>query len=198
MRVIAFHVIITAYGFWLPNDPRGSWSDWVRALEMAKLGPATKVSTHRSLARNSHDIQRRLAAKQALARDAVSFSGEQARIIAQAFGRRADASGYAIHACAVLPEHAHLVLGAMHTKIDKTVELLKAAASAALINAKMHPFQDTFYRNGRRPTSWARGEWKRFCFDAADVRRSIRYVEDNPLKEGLKRQTWSFVTPYEA
>jgi hypothetical protein len=26
-------------------------------------------------------------------------------------------------------------------------------------------------------------------------RRSIRYVEDNPLKEGLRRQTWSFVTP---
>jgi hypothetical protein len=25
LGVIAYHVIITNYGFWLPNDPRGSW-----------------------------------------------------------------------------------------------------------------------------------------------------------------------------
>jgi len=29
--VIGFHVILTAYGFWLPNDPRGSWSEFVGA-----------------------------------------------------------------------------------------------------------------------------------------------------------------------
>ncbi|QNN24219.1 hypothetical protein HED60_18735 [Planctomycetales bacterium ZRK34] len=197
MRVIAFHVIITAYGFWLPNDPRGSWSRWVRAWELAKFGPATKVSTHRSLARKSHDIQQRLAAKRAMVREAVLFSGEQARTIAQAFGRRAAASGYAIHACTVLPAHAHLVLGPMRTKIQKTIELLKAAATTALIEADRHPFQNVFYRNGRRPTPWARGGWNRFCFTAEDVRRSIRYVQDNPLKEGLRRQAWSFVTPYE-
>ena len=28
--VIAYHLIYTTYGFWLPNDPRGSWSDFVR------------------------------------------------------------------------------------------------------------------------------------------------------------------------
>ena len=25
--VHGYHVILAAYGFWLPNDPRGSWSD---------------------------------------------------------------------------------------------------------------------------------------------------------------------------
>jgi len=27
--VLGTHLILTAYGFWLPNDPRGSWSDFV-------------------------------------------------------------------------------------------------------------------------------------------------------------------------
>ena len=25
--VIAQHLVFTTYGFWLPNDPRGSWSE---------------------------------------------------------------------------------------------------------------------------------------------------------------------------
>jgi hypothetical protein len=29
-----------------------------------------------------------------------------------------------------------------------------------------------------------------------DVYRAIKYVEDNPGKEGKKRQHWSFVVPY--
>jgi hypothetical protein len=39
--VLASHVIITAYGFWLPNEERGSWSDFVRSWELFKnFGPA--------------------------------------------------------------------------------------------------------------------------------------------------------------
>jgi hypothetical protein len=30
-----------------------------------------------------------------------------------------------------------------------------------------------------------------------DVRRAIAYTVKNPEKDGLKRQTWSFVTPYD-
>ena len=35
-----FHVIFSTYGFWLPNDPRGSWSDWVRRWELVRFGKA--------------------------------------------------------------------------------------------------------------------------------------------------------------
>ena len=48
--ILAFHFILSAYGFWLPNDPRGSWSEIVRNFELLRFGPATKVSTTRSLA----------------------------------------------------------------------------------------------------------------------------------------------------
>src|SRR4029077_9764438 len=79
------HLIISAYGFWLPNDPRGSWSDFVRAWELAKFGEATKVSTHRSVAAAPHNRQLRLAAKEALKYPSVLFTGVQARSIGSGF-----------------------------------------------------------------------------------------------------------------
>ena len=38
----AYHVMMPCYGFWLPNDPRGSWSDFVAAWELAKFGKTTR------------------------------------------------------------------------------------------------------------------------------------------------------------
>ena len=48
----------------------------------------------------------------------------------------------------------------------------------------------------RVPKCWGRGEWKVFL-DPEDVTRAIQYVEDNPVKEGKKRQKWSFAVPVE-
>jgi hypothetical protein len=59
--VRAYHAIITAYGFWLPNDPRGSWSDYVRQWELLVWGEATKVTTRRSVAGRPHDYQNCIA-----------------------------------------------------------------------------------------------------------------------------------------
>ena len=72
----AYHAVFTAYGFWLPNDPRGSWSDFVRSRELLRFGKATKVFTRRSLAAQPHEEDRRRAAKQALRYSPVEFSGE--------------------------------------------------------------------------------------------------------------------------
>lgn len=37
--LIAHHIIWTAYGTWLPNDPRGPTSKFVASDEIAALGP---------------------------------------------------------------------------------------------------------------------------------------------------------------
>lgn len=79
--VIAYHVILCNYGFWLPNDPRGSWSRFVRAPNIARHGPATTVTTHRSLAGVAHDRAARLAAKRDMVRPAVEFTGQQASLV---------------------------------------------------------------------------------------------------------------------
>ena len=53
--VLGYHCVFTAYGFWLPNDPRGSWSDFVRKWELVRFGKTTKINDDRSVAGKGHD-----------------------------------------------------------------------------------------------------------------------------------------------
>src|SRR5438552_2695444 len=121
--VLAYHLIFSAYGFWLPNDPRGSWSDFVRAWELRRFGPATKTNERRSLARDPHDWRKRLAAKEALARDPVEFSGVQARAIARGFADYSRRCGLIVWACSILPSHVHLVVARHTCKIEQVSNL---------------------------------------------------------------------------
>ncbi len=79
--VLGYHVIFGAYGFWLPNDPRGSWSDFVESWDLFRYGPATTTTETRSLAMAPHDRALRMQAKEALKYPAVQFTGLQALAI---------------------------------------------------------------------------------------------------------------------
>src|SRR5690349_9857420 len=88
--ILAYHFILSAYGFWLPNDPRGSWSDFVGAWELLRFGgPATKVDTTRSVAHVSHDRSYRLEMKEHLQHAEVRFTGVQAQAIGAGFAKAA-------------------------------------------------------------------------------------------------------------
>jgi REP element-mobilizing transposase RayT len=194
--VIAYHLVITTYGFWLPNDPRGSWSDFVRSWELFRFGGATTTDERRSLARDPHDWRKRIAAKEALAREPVSFTGEQALAVARGFAHYCERSGCTLYACAIMPEHAHFVVARHRYSIEQVSNLLKGAASTRLTDDGLHPFAGQPYKNGKLPTPWARKQWKCYLNDRDGIVRAIRYVEGNPQKEGKKTQRWWFVTPF--
>jgi REP element-mobilizing transposase RayT len=195
--VRAYHVIFSAYGFWLPNDPRGSWSDFVRSWELFRAaGPATKVDTRRSVAGRSHDIQARVRAKEALRFPPVVFDGYQALSIAHGFGRMIAKAQYQIYACSILPEHMHMVIGRYRYKVETVIRLLKAEATTEMIRDGRHPLVQWPRSDGSLPSPWADGRWKVFLNSDADIVRAIRYVEDNPIKEGKRPQRWSFVVPF--
>jgi REP element-mobilizing transposase RayT len=196
--ILAHHMIFTAYGFWLPNDPRGSWSDVVRAWELLRFGPATKVTTRRSLAPNAHNYQLRIEAKKALRYKPVEFDGKQALAIAHGFKNAIDRSGFVFHACSILPEHVHLVVARHRVEHRQILNQVKGEASKTLADESLHPFQNIFLASGKRHTPWTAKGWNVFLNTAEDIRRAVRYVEDNPIREGLRRQQWSFVTPYRA
>ncbi len=184
----AYHVIFTAYGFWLPNDLRGSWSDFVRSWEIYRHGPATKTDTRRSVAGAGHDRADRLAAKAAMRYPPVRFTGRMARCIGSAFADASAGLGYRIHACSIMPDHVHLVIGRHGYRVEQVVRCLKQAATTRL-RAEGFSFG--------APSPWARGVWKVYLNDAEAVRRAIDYVEQNPVKAGLRLQRWSCVTRYE-
>jgi REP element-mobilizing transposase RayT len=193
----AFHAVFTTYGFWLPNDPRGSWSDFVRSLELLHFGKATTVSTRKSLARQRHPYDRRQAAKQVLKYPCVHFTGRQARSVARGFRVAIEESGYVLHACSILPEHVHLVVARHARRIEQIIGHFKARASQSLAADEQHPLAGHRRPDGSYPSPWARYGWTVYLNAEDHIREAIAYVERNPTKEGKPPQNWSFVTPCE-
>ena len=196
LMVKAYHVIFTAYGFWLPNDPRGSWSDFVRSWELLRFGPASKIDTRESVANREHDVNLRLAAKKALRYPPVKFTGRQARSIGGGFAFAIRKSEYRVLACAILPEHVHMVFGRHSYGIEQVVRRLEQAATMRLTADQLHPLESFRTRAGRTPSPWGRGLWKVYLNSDEDIRRAIQYVQENPMREHKPPQRWSFVVPY--
>ena len=199
--ILAYHVVFGMYGFWLPNDPRGSWSKYVGSDALYRAGGrATKVTGPRSRARDPHDRDTRRTAKQVLSRPPVRFDGRQALAAANGFAELLRRDGLTAFACAVMPDHVHLVLArrgplAMRMTAERACSRLKSFGSRRLCVEGRHPFKNRPDRRGRLPTPWVDGEWKVYVHSTRAIRHAIRYVENNPVEIDLPRQRWSFVTP---
>jgi REP-associated tyrosine transposase len=134
-----------------------------------------------------------MAAKQSLLRPPVVFNGVQARAIGRGFATSANKGGVTVWACAILPDHVHLVIARHTCRVERIVNCFKGDATRVLMADNLHPFQTL---SAPPPHCWAVGQWKVFLDSVDDIRRAIQYVEQNPIKEGLRRQRWTFVTPY--
>ena len=192
--VRAYHVIFSTYGFWLPNDPRGSGSDRVAAPHLKRFGTAIKVQTRQSVAHRSHDCAVRKAAKKQLKYPPVIFDGSQARAVARGFAQVLQEYDYPVYACTILPEHVHLVIGRHTRAIERTVAHLKRGATMRLFAEEIHPLIEFL---NPVPSPWSkRTGWTVYLNDDQSVRHRIKYVQENPLKEGRPQQHWSFVKPF--
>ena len=195
--VIAYHVIFGAYGFWLPNDPRGSWSTEVWARHLQPFGGATKVDTRQSLAGREHNRSLRLEAKQHLQYPAVQLNPAQIHAIGNAFTQAIEDLGLDLHACSIMPDHVHFVMGRYRSTAEFVAGFLKRAATRRLSDEGIHPLQEL------PPSQWSSteplGGRRMVClFELAgrSVQGGIRYAEENPVKAGLPPQRWPFVRPY--
>ncbi len=190
-----YHVIWGMYGFWLPNDPRGSWSDFVGSWELARFGTATK-----SVERLDRDLSQwavwRAAALKAPKFPSVSLTGAQIEAVAAGFTNGIRKSRYTIWACSILPEHVHLVVARHTYHVEKICNLLKGEATKQLKVNSFHPLARFEQRSGKIPSLWAENQWKVYLDTEDAIETAIRYVEDNPGKEGRPAQTWPFVTPF--
>ena len=195
--VHAYHLIIPMYGFWLPNDPRGSWSEVIRKWELLMFGDVVRTMDRQSLGEltPAEREQRRLA-KATLDFPPVSITGLQAAGISRGFGLQIAKSQYTVWACSILPEHTHLVIARHRYAIEQIANLLKGASTAQLIVEGQHPLAHFAGPNERPPRMWAARRWKVFLDSEEAIENAIRYVEDNPVKEGKPKQNWPFVIPF--
>ncbi|QDU53933.1 hypothetical protein Pan181_01120 [Aeoliella mucimassa] len=57
-----YHVVLATYGFWLPNDPRGSWSNMVWNWELIRFGKPSRGQPARASQELSQDQREQRAA----------------------------------------------------------------------------------------------------------------------------------------
>ena len=193
--IIAWHFIFCTYGFWLPNDPRGSWSRFVRSPEIYAVGgPATGGTIRRSVAGARHDGAARKAAKLELKYTPVKFTGVQARAVARGIARAVHENQYIVHACAILPDHVHILMDIQSRKTERVVGHLKARAAMQIRQEGIHPLAGYVTPAGNVPSMWAHGHWCVFIHPS-ELSRAKQYIELNPPQAGFKPQSWNFIRP---
>ena len=129
--VIAYHAIITTYGTWLPNDPRGSYSkeiynEQLRALGRIKYGRQNPVPTKNLL------IRFWTAATPRLARSPFFIDDNIHPIIAAGFKKAVQRLDIKIPACAIMNDHVHVLILRSKYRIEYLVNQLKGSATLAL------------------------------------------------------------------
>lgn len=186
--VIAYHLIWTAYGWWLPNDPRGSGSHTIASDVLAQLGELhygrKKVQPFGRAVRAFYD-----EAKDLLKYPLLTFDEAQRAIIAQAFAATIERQNYTCYACAIMPDHVHIIIRKHRDTYEQMVEYFQLWSARGLRAAG--------FRTHDHPV-WTGGDgWGVFLDHPDDVRRTIPYIERNPEPLGLPRQTYDFVKPYD-
>ena len=183
--VIAYHLVWTAYGTWLPNDPRGSGSQGVATPLLTELGDV-HYGRRRSQPSPSAVSAFYEHAEPRLQYPVVRFDIKLINVVAAAFSDAILAHRYTCYACAIMPDHIHMVIRKHKHRAEAMIDNLQAVSRMRLSNA-----HDT---TPDHPV-WTQGGWKRFLDNPSAVRTAISYVERNPKKSALPPQTWPFVAP---
>ncbi|MFO0805011.1 MAG: hypothetical protein U0791_18050 [Gemmataceae bacterium] len=186
--VIAYHLIWTAYGWWLPNDPRGSGSTQVNSSRLIDLG---ELHHGRKRIQPSGRTVREFYEKAAplLKHPLLSFDEPARAAIAVAFEEEIDKQNYTCWACAVMPDHVHILIRKHKHLAEDMVANLMEASRLRLI--------EQGHREQSHPTWIDATGWKVFLDTPDEIRRTMRYIELNPVKIRLPEQKWPFVTAYD-
>lgn len=186
--VIAYHLIWTAYGWWLPNDPRGSGSKEVADDVIADLG---KLHYGRKRAQPTGKVVREFYERAAavLKFPLLGFDEVARAAIAEAFALAIEENHYTCYACAIMPDDVHMLFRKHKHTAEEMAQTLKDSSRSRLSNMGL--------RTPDHPT-WTDGHgWSVFLDHPREIRRTIPYIEENPVKIGLPRQNWPFVRPYD-
>ncbi len=185
--IIAHHLIWTAYGWWLPNDPRGSMSRRIRQDVFMHLGELhhgrKKVQPAGWVIREFYD-----RARSALKHPLLTMSAADRDVIAASFADVIAARKYTCYACAIMPDHVHVLIRKHRDRAEEMIADLQAASRAALREHELRPPDHPV---------WGGPGWKVFQDHPDDIRRTIPYIEGNPIKIGLPAQSWAFVKEYD-
>lgn len=147
--VHGYHLVWTAYGWWLPNDPRGSGSREIRVEAIKNLGDIHYG--RKDVQPSSTDLRAFLAeSKDLLKYEPRIFTTNEIQIIAASFAQTIGDNRWVCHACAIMPGHVHLLRGRRLDTAETIVETLQEESRAALIEAGCFPPTHAVWTAGHR------------------------------------------------
>jgi REP element-mobilizing transposase RayT len=187
--VIAYHLIWTAYGWWLPNDPRGSCSRSIRTNILAQLGD---LHQGRKAAQPTSSEIRQFyeAARDWLKYSLHTFDPPAVDIIAEAFAAAVAEQRYTCYACCIMPDHVHMLIRKHRDNAEQMIANLQEASRLRL--RETVPWNRT-----QDHPIWGGHGWKVFLDHPDDIHRTIGYIEQNPVALRRPVQRWAFVSPYD-
>ena len=185
--VAAYHLVWTAYGCWLPNDPRGSSSHVIFSDVLAELGELhhgrKKIQPSSRVIREFYE-----EAESLLRHELRVFTDPEIALLGIAFGEVVKSRRYTCYACAIMPDHVHLVIRKHRDQAEEMIEHFQAISRLAIL--------DAHFRESTHPV-WGGPGWKVFLDSRHEIERTVRYVERNPEKARRPPQTWNFVKLYD-
>src|ERR1043165_5642267 len=136
--VIAYHLIWTVYGWWLPNDPRGSTSKSIASDVIASLGDLH--FGRKKIQPASRDVRAFYEhAEKVLKHPLLEICDEAVDIVAAAFAQVIVQHQYTSYGCAIMPDHVHILIRKHKHSAEEMIELLQNAARWALIENHLRP-----------------------------------------------------------
>lgn len=185
--VAGYHLIWTVYGYWLANDPRGSTSREVRVELLQGLGDI-HYGRKRVQPSSAQLRQFKQQAEALLHFRVLTFAFEDIAFLAKIFGQEIASRNYTCYACAIMPDHVHMLIRRHRDHAEEMIEYFQEASRAALFEAGKRELPHPIWSDGPG--------WKGFLNTRQDFGREIEYIRQNPIKIGWPEQRWEFVTPY--
>jgi len=87
-----------------------------------------------------------------------------------------------------MPDHVHVLIRKHRDAAETMIDELQHESRDALHDMKRRAIDHPI---------WGGPGWKVFLETADDIRRVVRYVEENPIKARRAAQRWDFVKPYD-
>jgi REP element-mobilizing transposase RayT len=185
--IAAYHLIWTVYGWWLPNDPRGSTSREIRATSIASLGELH--FGRKRVQPTSRELREfRDAARGVLKHALLQLSASEMEAAGRAFAEVIRARCYTCYACAILPDHVHFLIRKHRDQAETMIAQLQEASRTAV------------RRCGSRGVDhpvWGGHGWKVFLETRDDIERTVVYIRRNLDGGRQAARPWPFVKPYD-
>jgi REP element-mobilizing transposase RayT len=162
--VLGYHLVWTKYGWWLPNDPRGSMSHTIACDVISELGELHYG--RKRVQPTSREIRTFYKnAKHVLKFTLLQFTPEEVEAVGRAFALEIKRRGYTCYACTIMPDHVHVLIRKHRDAAEAMIANLQDASRDEVRFLRIH-------ENGH--PVWGGPGWKVFLDSPEDVRRTIK------------------------